>query len=94
VIISGVTFIIKVLPSSEYLFFQRSCQNRPIVIGHSHRTGFDLRLAITFLLDELTNLFDRLRGHVALIAADEVDLAAIDATLLIDHPRGCRGSPA
>ena len=27
------------------LVFQRSCQNRPIVIGHSHRTGFDLRLA-------------------------------------------------
>jgi len=27
------------------LVFQRSSQNRPIVIGHSHRTGFDLRLA-------------------------------------------------
>ena len=37
------------------------------------------------LLDQLAHLFDGLRRAVAVVAADEVDLAAVDAALLVDH---------
>ena len=37
------------------------------------------------LLDQLTRHFDGLRRAVAVIAADEIDLAAVDAALIIDH---------
>ena len=37
------------------------------------------------LLDQLPHLLDGLRRAVAVVAADEVDLAAIDAAVLIDH---------
>jgi hypothetical protein len=37
------------------------------------------------LLDELARLLDRLRRAVAVVVADEVDLAAVDAALLVDH---------
>ena len=36
-------------------------------------------------LDQLAHHFDGLRRAIAVVAADEVDLAAVDAALLIDH---------
>ena len=42
------------------------------------------------LLDQLAHLFDSLRRAVAVVAADEVDLASVDAALVIDHGEvGC-----
>ena len=37
------------------------------------------------LLDQLPHLFDGFRRAIAVVAADEIDLAAVDATLLVDH---------
>jgi hypothetical protein len=37
------------------------------------------------LLDELAHHFHGLRWAIAVVAADEVDLSAVDAALLIDH---------
>ena len=38
-----------------------------------------------FLLDETADLLDRLRRAVAVVEADQIDLAAIDPALLVDH---------
>ena len=37
------------------------------------------------LLDQLAHQFDGLRRAIAVVAGDEVDLAAVDAALLVDH---------
>ena len=37
-------------------------------------------------LDQLAHLLHRLRGRVGVVVADEVDLAAVDAALFVDHP--------
>ena len=37
-------------------------------------------------LDELADLLDRLRRRVRIVVGDEIDLAAVDATLIVDHP--------
>jgi hypothetical protein len=37
------------------------------------------------LLDEAAHLLDRLRRAIGVVEADEVDLATIDAALLVDH---------
>jgi hypothetical protein len=37
------------------------------------------------LLDKLAHHFDSLRWAVAVVPADKVDLAAVDAALVIDH---------
>jgi hypothetical protein len=37
------------------------------------------------LLNKLAHLFDGLRRTVAVVTADEVDLAPVDSALLIDH---------
>ena len=37
------------------------------------------------LLDETAGLLDRLRRAVAVVEADEIDLAAVDAALIVDH---------
>ena len=36
------------------------------------------------VFDQLTNLFDRLRRAVAVVAADECDFAAVNAALIVD----------
>ena len=38
-----------------------------------------------FLLDEAADLLDGLGRAVAVIEADQIDLAAVDAALLVDH---------
>ncbi|MGX0994111.1 hypothetical protein AB7M38_001403 [Bradyrhizobium diazoefficiens] len=37
-------------------------------------------------LDQLARLLDRLRRRIGVVIADEVDLAAVDAALVVDHP--------
>ena len=38
------------------------------------------------LLDQPARLLHRLRRAVPVVEADEIDLAAVDAALLVDHP--------
>ena len=38
-----------------------------------------------FLLDQLAHLLDRAWRTVAVVQADEVDLAAVDPALIVDH---------
>ena len=37
-------------------------------------------------LDQLADLLDRLRRRIGIVVGDEVDLAAVDAALIVDHP--------
>jgi hypothetical protein len=46
------------------------------------------------LLDQATDLFDGLGWTVAVVEADEIDLAAVDPALFVDHPEiGGVGAP-
>ena len=46
------------------------------------------------ILHQLAGEFDRLGRAVTIIERDEIDLAAVDAALLVDHPEiGCLRPP-
>jgi hypothetical protein len=53
--------------------------DRPMIASRqTQRSGM-------LLLDKLAHHFDGLRWAIAVVAADEFDLSAVDAALLIDH---------
>ena len=47
-----------------------------------------------FLLDETPRLLDSLRRAVAVVDANQVDFAAVDAALFVNHPEVGRFRPA